>query len=139
MNNLNRHFNWKIMVMRILINGLTLALVVLLVPGIYVPESSLVTFLLLGIVFGVLNAVIKPILQILTLPFLFVSYGLVVIIINSIVLIVLALLADELIVMEKLISVIIAAIIVGILGGFLESIFGVTPPIIDMQSTAVKE
>ena len=139
MNNLNRHFNWKIMVMRILINGLTLALVVLLVPGIYVPESSLVTFLLLGIVFGVLNAVIKPILQILTLPFLFVSYGLVVIIINSIVLIVLAWLADELIVMEKLISVIIAAIIVGILGGFLESIFGVTPPIIDMQSTAVKE
>ena len=125
--------------MRILINGLTLALVVLLLPGVHVPESSLVTFLLLGIVFGILNAVIKPLLQILTLPFLFVSYGLVVIIINSIVLIVLALLADELIVMDRLISVIIAAIIVGILGGFLESIFGVTPPIIDMQSTAVKE
>lgn len=139
MNNIGRHFNWKIMVMRILINGLTLALVVLLLPGVHVPESSLVTFLLLGIVFGILNAVIKPLLQILTLPFLFVSYGLVVIIINSIVLIVLALLADELIIMDRLISVIIAAIIVGILGGFLESIFGVTPPIIDMQSTAVKE
>ena len=139
MNNLGRHFNWKVMVMRILINGLTLALVVLIVPGVYVPESGILTYLLLGIVFGILNAVIKPLLQILTLPFLFVSYGLVVIIINSIVLIVLALLADELIVMERIISVIIAAIIVGIVGGFLESIFGVTPPIIDMQSTAVKE
>ena len=137
--NLGRHFNWKVMVMRILINGLTLALVVLLLPGVYVPESGILTYLLLGIVFGILNAVIKPFVQIFTLPFLFVSYGLVVIIINSIVLIVLALIADELIVMERIVSVIGAAIIVGIVGGFLESIFGVTPPIIDMQSTALTE
>jgi putative membrane protein len=127
------------MVMRILLNGLTLAITVLIVPGLYAVDPSILGFLILGVIFGVINAVIKPIVQILTLRFLFVSYGLVVIIINSVVLIVLALLAQNLIVMERLISVIIAAAIVGLVGGFLESIFGVTPPIIDMQSASVSE
>ncbi len=139
MNNLSSHFNWKVMVMRILLNGLTLALTVLIVPGVYTVDPSILGFLTLGVVFGILNAVIKPIVQILTLRFLFVSYGLVVIIINSVVLIVLALVAQNLIVMERLISVIIAAAVVGLVGGFLESIFGVTPPIIDLQNTTVSE
>jgi putative membrane protein len=138
-NILSSHFNWKVMVMRILLNGLTLAITVLIVPGVYAVDPSILGFLTLGVIFGVINAVIKPFVQILTLRFLFVSYGLVVIIINSVVLIVLALLAQNLIVMERLISVIIAAAIVGLVGGFLESIFGVTPPIIDMQSASVSE
>ncbi len=139
MNNLSSHFNWKVMVMRILLNGLTLALTVLIVPGVYAVDPSILGFLTLGVVFGIINAVIKPIVQILTLRFLFVSYGLVVIIINSVVLIVLALVAQNLIVMERLISVFIAAALVGLVGGFLESIFGVTPPIIDLQNTTVSE
>lgn len=139
MNNLNKHFNWKIMVMRILINGLTLAVTILVVPGIKAVDPSLVGFLILGAVFGILNAVIKPILQIFTLPFLFVSYGLVVIIINSILLIVLALIADNLIIMDSLIGLVFAAALVGLISGFLESILGVTPPIIDLQNAVVEE
>ncbi len=139
MKNFSSHFNWKVMVMRILLNGLTLALTVLIVPGVYAVDPSILGFLTLGVVFGIINAVIKPIVQILTLRFLFVSYGLVVIIINSVVLIVLALVAQNLIVMERLISVIIAAAIVGLVGGLLESIFGVTPPIIDLQSAKESE
>ncbi|GMQ78743.1 MAG: hypothetical protein BMS9Abin02_1277 [Anaerolineae bacterium] len=139
MNNLTRQFNWKVMVMRILLNGLTLAITVLIVPGISAVDPSILGFLALGFIFGIINAVIKPIVQVLTLRFLFVSYGLVVIIINSIVLIVLDLVAQNLFVMERLISVFIAAAIVGVVVGFLESIFGVTPPIIDMQNTTVSE
>ncbi len=139
MKNLSSHFNWKVMVIRILLNGLTLAITVLIVPGVYAVDPSILGFLTLGFIFGIINAVIKPIVQVLTLRFLFVSYGLVVIIINSVVLIVLDLVAQNLFVMERLISVFIAAAIVGVVGGFLESIFGITPPIIDMQNTTVSE
>ena len=133
------HFNIKVMIMRVLLNGITLAVTVFLLPGVKAVNPSLISFLILGAIFGLLNALIKPILQVITLPYLFASYGLVVIIINSVVLIVLALLAPELIVMESILGVVAAGAIVGVLGGFLESIFGVTPPILDIQSTTTSE
>ena len=97
------------------------------------------SFLILGAVFGLLNALIKPIIQVITLPYLFASYGLVVIIINSILLIVLALLAPELIVIETILGVLAAGAIVGVLSGVLESIFGVTPPILDLENSTESE
>ena len=133
------HFNIKVMIMRVILNGITLAVTVFLLPGLKAVNPSLLSFLLLGAIFGLLNALIKPILQVITLPYLFASYGLVVIIINSIVLIVLALLAPGLIVMESLLGLVAAGAIVGVLGGFLESIFGVTPPILDLQNTTTSE
>lgn len=133
------HFNIKVMIMRVLLNGITLAVTVFLLPGVKAVDLSIISFLILGAIFGLLNALIKPILQVITLPFLFASYGLVVVIINSIVLIVLVLLAPELIVMESLLGVVAAGAIVGVLGGFLESIFGVTPPILDLQNSTTSE
>jgi putative membrane protein len=133
------HFNIKVMIMRVILNGITLAVTIFLLPGVKAVNPSLLSFLILGAIFGLLNALIKPILQVITLPYLFASYGLVVIIINSVVLIVLALLAPELIVMESILGVVAAGAIVGVLGGFLESIFGVTPPILDLQNTTTSE
>jgi putative membrane protein len=133
------HFNIKVMIVRVILNGITLAVTVLLLPGVKAVDPSVLSFLLLGVIFGLLNALIKPILQVITLPYLFASYGLVVIIINSIVLIVLALLAPELIVIETILGVLAAGVIVGVLGGVLESIFGVTPPILDLENLIESE
>jgi putative membrane protein len=133
------HLNIKVMIVRVILNGITLAVTVLLLPGVKAVDPSVLSFLLLGVIFGLLNALIKPILQVITLPYLFASYGLVVIIINSIVLIVLALLAPELIVIETILGVLVAGVIVGVLGGVLESIFGVTPPILDLENTTESE
>ena len=133
------HFNIKVMIVRVILNGLILAITVLLLPGVKAVNPSLLSFLLLGAIFGLLNALIKPILQIITLPYLFASYGMVVIIINSILLIVLALLAPELIVIETILGVLAAGTIVGVLSGVLESIFGVTPPILDLENSTESE
>ena len=133
------HFNIKVMIVRVILNGLILAITVLLLPGVKAVNPSLLSFLILGAVFGLLNALIKPIIQVITLPYLFASYGLVVIIINSIVLIVLALLMPELIVIETILGVLVAGVIVGVLGGVLESIFGVTPPILDLENSTESE
>ena len=133
------HLNIKVMIMRVILNGITLAVTVFLLPGVKAVDPSLLSFLILGAIIGLLNALIKPILQIITLPYLFASYGLVVIIINSIVLIVLALLVPELIVIETILGVLAAGVIVGVLGGVLESIFGVTPPILDLENSIESE
>ena len=133
------HFNIKVMIMRVILNGITLAVTVFLLPGVKAVDPSFLSFLILGAIFGLLNALIKPILQVITLPYLFASYGLVVILINSVVLIVLALLAPGLIIMESILGLVAAGAIVGVLGGFLESVFGVTPPILDLQSTTTRE
>ena len=133
------HFNIKVIIMRILLNGITLALTVLLLPGVRAVNPSILSFLLLGAIFGVLNALIKPILQVFTLSFLFASYGLIVIIINSIVLIILAVLVPDLIVMDRILAVVAAGFIVGLVGGFLETIFGVTPPILDTYKAEASE
>jgi putative membrane protein len=133
------HFNIKVMIVRVILNGLILAITVLLLPGVKAVNPSLLSFVILGAVFGLLNALIKPIIQVITLPYLFASYGLVVIIINSILLIVLALLAPELIVIETILGVLAAGAIVGVLSGVLESIFGVTPPILDLENSTESE
>ena len=133
------HLNIRVMIVRVILNGITLAVTVLLLPGVRAVDPSVLSFLLLGVIFGLLNALIKPILQIITLPYLFASYGLVVIIINSILLIVLALLAPELIVIETILGVLAAGTIVGVLSGVLESIFGVTPPILDLENSTESE
>ena len=83
------HLNWKLMLMRVVVNGLAIALTAWLLPGMDVVVPKLLNFLLLGAVFGLLNAFVKPIIQFLTLSLLFVTYGLVIILINTVMLLIL--------------------------------------------------
>ena len=87
--NLSRSFNWRILLVRILVNAVTLVVLAIL-PGITFVDPSLGKLLLMALVLGLINAFIKPILQFLTLSFLFVTYGFVLILINAVVLLLLA-------------------------------------------------
>jgi hypothetical protein len=78
-----RNFNWRILLLRILINAAALFLTAALVPDIYFVDRSLASLLLLAVGLGLLNAFVKPVLQVLTLHFIFASYGLIVILINA--------------------------------------------------------
>ena len=122
--------NWKVALIRIPINGLVLALTALILPTMHI-EKGIVSFLILGAVFGILNAFLRPVLQFFTLSFIFVTSGLILILINAILLWVLSLLLSSLLVFDNLVVIFVAAIIVGFLVLILESLFGVTPPIID--------
>jgi len=61
---------------RLLINGIALYLAVVIVPGIGVENSSPVTYLWLALIFGILNALLKPILKFLTCPLILLTLGL---------------------------------------------------------------
>jgi len=80
----------KILV-RILINGLGLLLVTRLVPGIDWPidlasGGGLLTLLGAGVVLGLLNLLVKPILVLFSIPLLVVTLGLFYLVINGLVL-----------------------------------------------------
>ncbi len=67
---------------RILITAAALALAAFLIPGISAP-SNLLNLLLVALVFGVLNAVIRPILRILTCPLQIITLGLFTLVLNA--------------------------------------------------------
>lgn len=84
---LPRHFAWRPLLLRFLVNAVSLALTAIIVPHIYFAGNyRILTWLLVSAAFGLLNAFIKPLVQVVMLPFMFVSYGLVVILINAIML-----------------------------------------------------
>ncbi len=131
--------NWKLVLMRILVNGLAIAATAIIVPGFNVAEGNiLIQILLLGFIFGLLNALVKPIIQFFTLSLLFTTYGFIVIIINAVMLLILDWLLPNLLQISSIWAALAAGIIVGIVGIFLENLLGLTPPIVDDPALAKK-
>ena len=71
----------SMLLLRWFINALIVILVAYLVPGIHV--ASFYTALLVALALGILNAVVRPILIILTLPITLLTLGLFTLIINA--------------------------------------------------------
>ena len=138
-----RNFNWRILLLRILINAVALFLTAALVPDIYFVNRSLASLLLLALGLGVLNAFVKPVLQVLTLRFIFASYGLIVILINTLILYLLAFFFPARFAVDHLIWAFVGGALIGAIGSLLESLLGVTAPIIGdrypYERTKIKE
>ena len=139
----NFKLNWqvtlKVGAVRVLINALILIFIVVIFPNISAPNYKFGDFLILGLLFGLLNAFLKPFIQLITFPLLFVSYGLVIIAVNTLLLLLLEWLSTwlfgmKLISIDTLVAAIIGGTVAGLLTSVLEYIFGVTPPIVDDQA-----
>lgn len=68
--------------LRVLLNGLAIFAAAWLVPGIYL--AGPVPALIAGLILGLVNALVRPILVILTLPFTLITLGLFLLIVNTI-------------------------------------------------------
>lgn len=119
--------------MRVVINAAVLAVTALILPNIYFVEVTFWNIVLIAVALGVLNAVVKPIIQFLTLSFIFTTYGLVVVFINAIILWLLSALFPDRFVVDSLLAALIGGALIGILGSFFESFLGLSPPIIPDQ------
>ena len=71
-------------ILRILINALALGTAVAFIPGIRV--AGIGDLLLVAIIFGVLNAIVKPILKFLTCPLQILTLGLFTFVLNALLL-----------------------------------------------------
>ena len=134
--NLSKSFNWRIVLVRILVNAVTLVVLAIL-PGIQFVDASLGKLLLMAFTLGLINAFIKPILQFLTLSFLFVTYGFVLILINALVLLLLARLFQSYQI-ANIWAALLGGALIGLLSSVLESFFGVAPPILPEKPPELK-
>lgn len=135
-----RQFNWRMLLMRVIVNALALLVTAAVLPGIYFVDRTARNWLFLAVFLGILNALIKPIIQFLTLRFIFATYGLVVAFINGILLEILEFLFPGRIVVDGLIFwALLGGAVIGIVSAVLENLLGLTPPIVSERYPEVRQ
>ena len=125
---LKKSFNWRMLLMRVLVNMLALAFTALVVPKIFFVDQSLLAWIIMGAALGILNAVVKPIIQFLTLRFIFVTVGLVLVVINAAMLYLLSWLMPDLFAVDSLLWAVVGGLVLGIANAFLENLLGLSRP-----------
>lgn len=70
-------------IIRWVINAIALYGAIRLVPGIHAQDTSLLSILGLALIFGLLNALVRPLLKLLTCPLILLTLGLFTLLINT--------------------------------------------------------
>jgi putative membrane protein len=134
------HFRVRPLLLRFLVNAVSLALTVIIVPHVFFAgDYRILSWLLISAVFGLLNAFLKPLLQIVMLPLIFVSYGLVVVLINTVLLWTLAWIFTERFQVQHILWAFVGGLVCGMLEGLLQNLLGLTPPIVEGGPEALKK
>jgi putative membrane protein len=132
-------FNWRATLIRWLVYALVLLLVALVVPQIYFTSRRVWVVLLVAAGFGVLNALVRPILQALMLQLLFASMGLVLAIINGFILFLVSLIFPNSFQVSGILAALLGGLLVALFGGFLEGLFGLTLPIVPESEETLRQ
>src|SRR6185436_514269 len=110
--------------LRVIINAIAIAITASVLPGIHVVNRDLGTLLIIGLIFGIVNALIKPILSVLTCPFIILTLGLFIFVINGLMLLLTANLSGGRLVIDGFWWAVLGGIVMGIVGLVLESVLG---------------
>lgn len=74
----------KRFILRWVINAVALYAAIYIVPGIQQPEgANWVSLIWLALIFGLVNAIVRPILTLLSLPFIVLSLGIFILVLNT--------------------------------------------------------
>lgn len=69
-------------IIRVIVSGLTIIAILLILPGVGLAEVNLITLMIVAVVFGLVNAILKPIVSLFTCPLVFFTLGLIFVVIN---------------------------------------------------------
>jgi putative membrane protein len=131
-------FNGRMLLVRWLVHALVLLAVALLVPKIYFTDRRVWVWLMVAVGFGVLNSVIRPLLQALLLQLFFASLGLVLALINGFMLYLVSWIFPNRFAVDSIFWALGGGILVVLLGSFLEGLFGLTRPIVPESETELR-
>lgn len=110
---------------RLVINAVAIAITAAVLPGIHVRDNGVITLLIVAFIFGIVNAILKPVLAILTCPFILLTLGLFLLVINGLLLLITDELAGERLDIDSLGWAILGGIIMGLVGMILENVLGI--------------
>ncbi len=102
------------------VNALALWVAVAIVPGLAYRGESAVSLLIIALIFGLVNALVRPILVLLTCPLIVLTLGLFVLIINGVMLSLTIWLSDMLnlgLVSDSFLSTMLGALVISVVSG----------------------
>ncbi len=111
------------LIVRLAINAAALWVASEIVAGIDFKEGSLTSILLAALIFGIVNAFLKPILKIFSLPLIFLTVGLFALVINTLLLALTARLMDDLTI-DGFLAAFLGALVISIVSAFLNQFAG---------------
>ena len=136
------HFRVRPVLMRWLVCAISLALTAIIVPHVFFMGSDtldkVLAWLVVSAVFGLLITFVKPLVQLLLLPLIFVSFGLILVLINTIVIWLLSVIFPNWFQVDHILWALVAGLVSGVLVAVFENVLGITPPIILGQTEALK-
>jgi len=117
-------------IVQLLINAAALYVAVFLVPNLdfeFGPPDAWWKFLLVALIFGMVNTFLKPILRILTLPITLMTMGLFLLILNALLLLLVGAISAELnlgLTVSDFLAALLGAIVISIVGFLLSMVIG---------------
>jgi len=128
-----RRLNWRVTLVQFLANAVVIGVLILVLPGFVLhAKNHVLAILWLAAVFGILTALVRPALEFLFLPYVLQSLGLVVILIDAVLLALLAL--TRTLEIRGFGALVLGAVVAGFLGFVLDSVLGLTPPVVEDRS-----
>jgi len=110
------------LLLRLIINAAALAATAALLPGIGVRNNEIGTLLVVAFVFGLVNAVLKPVFIILSCPLIILTLGLFAIVVNGLMLLITDALAGGRFTVDGLGWAMLGGLVVGAISGILEGV-----------------
>ncbi len=110
------------LLLRLIVNAAALAATAALLPGIGVRDNEIGTLLVVAFVFGLVNAVLKPVFIILSCPLIILTLGLFAIVVNGLMLLITDALAGGRFTVDGLGWAILGGLVVGAISGILEGV-----------------
>ena len=104
---------------RIIVYAVAISLTAYLLPGVSIAQHNVGTILLLGLVIGIVNGVIRPIAKFLTMPISFVTLGLFHFVLNALLLLLVSAIVPALH-FNGFLDALIGGVVLGILAAVLE-------------------
>jgi putative membrane protein len=117
-------------IVQVLINAAALYVAVLLVPGLdfdFGPPDAWLKFLLVALVFALVNTFLKPVLRILTLPITLMTLGLFLLVLNALLLMLTGAISSELnlgLTVADFIAALLGSIVISLVGFVLSMVIG---------------
>lgn len=112
-------------ILRVIVNAIAIAITAALLPGINVANMDIGTLAIVGLVFGIVNALVKPIVVALTCPFVILSLGLFLVVINGCMLSLTGYFVGDRLTIDGFIWAILGGIVMGVIGMVLEGMLGI--------------
>lgn len=108
---------------RVVVYALAISLTAMVLPGITVANNDIWALLLIGLVFGLVNAFIRPIIRLLSCPFVLLTMGLFTLCINGFLLQLVAWVVSDRLKIDNFLWAIVGGIVMAFISAILERLF----------------